>query len=492
MSSLTLEQRKKLKLLEMRKKLATKLSLAFDPHILDSRPTPAQLEIIKSKVPINFVVGSNRSGKTALGGRIISWWFMENHPYMSRPKEWGDKPIKILMMGQDTRNIQFEIFAEKIKPFIGVEGVDYKVKRDGGNVSAVTNLHNGNVIVFMSHSDAEQARRRGQGFTAQIVWLDEMPSISSILTELIMRVVTTNGYMYTTFTPLIRNDEIRKIVDSADGIKTKKWLISILDNPSLSEEKRTELVAYFRSISGSESEFRARMYGDWLAAESLVFKYNSDLNLDNPSGYDPQIWPHVAVVDPAASSIAGLSVWARHPSADVWWCVKAKYLNGQAFSELVQTVEGEISHFNIVKRICDCNPSGFYHEAYLQDIKYMPVSDKQYNKENMIDACNKALLEETVYLTNGAQTLIDELTVCSRHEDDPSRILKASKYHTADTFRYFIHAKPKYEGPKQVVDREALVRYNWKQHLKKEGEKYQATKEKQARKELKRLRRRRW
>ena len=490
--SLTPEQRKKIELLKLRKRLAEKLRYAFDPKNIESRPTPAQMEIIKSNIPINFVVGSNRSGKTAVGSRIITWWWNNNHPYLERPKEWGDGSIKILMMGQDTRNIQFEIFAEKIKPFIGIEGVDYKVKRDGGNISAVTNLHNGNVIVFMSHSDAEQARRRGQGFTAQVVWLDEMPSISSIVTELILRVLTTNGYMYATFTPLIRNDEIRKIVDGADGIKSKKWLISILDNPAIKEEQRAELISHFRSISGSEAEFRARMYGDWLAADSLVFKYDAEKNLMNPPGYDPIIWPHVVVVDPAASSIAGLSVWARHPSANVWWCVKAKYLKGQAFSELVQTVEKEVEHFNVIKRVCDCNPSGFYHEAYLQDIKYVPISDKQYNKENMIDACNKALMEQTVYLTDGAQPLIEELTVCSRNETDPSKIIKASKYHTADTFRYFVHAIPKYEGPKQVVARDEQIRYNWKQRLRKESEAYHAAKKKLERKQLKRLRRKKW
>jgi hypothetical protein len=223
-----------------------------------------------------------------------------------------------------------------------------------------------------------------------------------------------------------------------------------------------------------------------------VYRYDPEKNYDNPEGYDPRIWPHVAVVDPAASSLAGLSVWARHPSADVWWCVKAKYLSGQAFSELVQTVEKEIDSFNIIKRVCDCNPSGYYHEAYLQNIKYVPISDKQYNKENMIDACNKALMECTVYLTAGAQTLVDELTVCARHEDDPSRILKASKYHTADTFRYFVHAIPKYEGPKEVIAPEEQIRYNWKQRLKKEGEAYQAAKEKQERKQIKRMRRRKW
>lgn len=475
----------------------TKGTGKFNPENIGVKKTNKRVEHcydIHVNSPTNLYLLANglvthNSGKSSLGARIVTWWFNNFHPYKERPKEWGDRPIKILMMGQDTRNIQFEIFEGKIKPFIGVEGKDYKVKRDGGNVSAITNLHNGNLIIFMSHSDAEQARRRGQGFTADIVWLDEMPSISSIVTELILRIVTTGGFMYTTFTPLIRNDEIRKIVDNSDNVKMKKWLISILDNPSLSEEKRAELIDYFRNISGSEAEFRARMYGDWLAAEQLVFKYSMERNRMELDNYDPQVWPHVVVVDPAASGIVGLTVWARHPNADTWWCVKAKYLNGSAFSELVQTVEKEIQPFNVIKRVCDCNPSGFYHEAFLQDIKYIPVSDKNNNKENMIDACNKALLEESVYLTSGAQTLIDELTVCSRHEDDPAKIIKASKYHTADCFRYFIHTKPKYVGPEQAIANDERVRYNWKQRLAEEGKGMKKAQVKIARRQVRRGRR---
>ena len=492
MTSLTTEQRKKLELAKLRKKMAERLALSFDPIDLDSRPTPQQMEIIKSRVPVNFVVGSNRSGKSMLTCRILTWWFLNSHPHIERPDKWADNPITILFMGQTQELIDSEMWPRKIKPFLGTEGVDYKVKRSGGYIKSVEHMKNGNRIVFLTHSDAEQARKRGQGFTSHIVFIDEMPPLSSIITELRLRVLTDGGFMYCSFTPLVRNDEIRKIVDSSDGVSSKKWVISILDNPVFTEEERAGLVAEFRRMSGSEAEFRARMYGDWLTAASLVYRYDPEKNYDNPEGYDPRIWPHVAVVDPAASSLAGLSVWARHPSADVWWCVKAKYLSGQAFSELVQTVEKEIDSFNIIKRVCDCNPSGYYHEAYLQNIKYVPISDKQYNKENMIDACNKALMECTVYLTAGAQTLVDELTVCARHEDDPSRILKASKYHTADTFRYFVHAIPKYEGPKEVIAPEAMIRYNWKQRLKKEGEAYEAAKKKQEKQQMKRTRRKRW
>lgn len=57
---------------EQRKKLGEKLRFAFDPKDIDSRPTPAQMEIINSNIPINFVVGSNRSGKCLITGTKIA------------------------------------------------------------------------------------------------------------------------------------------------------------------------------------------------------------------------------------------------------------------------------------------------------------------------------------------------------------------------------------------------------------------------------------
>lgn len=482
---LTGEQLKKLEVLKLRKELAKKLNEAFDPSNLASRPTPHQLEIISSPTPINYVVGSNRSGKSQLAGRICTWWFNGTHPYLNRPEKWGNGPLTILFMGQTQDNIDGEIWPRKIRPFIGEEGVDFKVKRSGGYIKSVQNLHNGNTIMFLTHSDAEQARRRGQGFTAHVVFIDEMPPISSIITELRLRVLTTGGWMYCTFTPLVRNDEIRKIVDNSDGVKAKKWVISILDNPVFTKEERDLLVEEFRTASGSDAEFRARMFGDWLTSGDLVFYYDSEKNFAHLDKYDPRIWPHIAVVDPAHSGLAGLNIWARHPRANVWYCVLAKYINGQAPSDLVESVEQELEMFNVVGRACDCNPSGFYKEALKAGIKYRPITDKQFNKETMIENVNQAFKENSIYLTDGARPLIDEVMTCSRNSDDPSKIIKASKYHTADCLRYFVHVMPEYKAAEAAMGRDEWIRTT---HKKREANDWHTKKAKQE-KETKRVKR---
>jgi hypothetical protein len=251
--------------------------------------------------------------------------------------------------------------------------------------------------------------------------------------------------------------------------RSKKWFISVLDNPKFNEEELKDLIQEFRAISSSEAEFQARLNGQWMSMDSAVFHYDSEKNWSDLDDYDPRIWPHVLVVDPAASGMAGISLFAREPNRDVWHCVLARYMKGTAFSRMVPDIEEMVAPFNIVKRICDCNPSGFYKEAHLQGVRYKAITDKSFNKENMIDAVNAALAQEIVYLTKGAEVLADELLMCSRSEENPERILKSSKYHTADTLRYFVHLKPKFETVKAEPRPEERTRRAWKEKLQKDA-----------------------
>lgn len=464
---LTTEQRKKLELLRLMTAKREKLRFSYDPKILESRPTKTQLEILKSTKNIHYVIGSTRSGKSSLGARVMSWWFENNHPYLKRPKKWGDGPITLLLVGRVGENMESELWANKLELFL--EPGSYKIIKSGNAITRVEHKTNKNRIIFISHNDPEAAREKAQGYTAQVVWLDEMPGKVGILNELRNRVIDSNGFMYCTFTPLLNNHEIPKIVDKPTK-RSKKWFISLLDNPKFSKSERADLIEEYRAMSASEAEFNARLYGQWMTGSSRVFLYDPETHFKKPEEYEPSIWPHVAIVDPAASGTAGLTVWAREPKRDIWYCIMAKYIKGTAFSQMVPDIEKIIEPFNVIKRLCDCNPSGFYHEAAVQKIKYQPITDKSYNKENMIDACNNALMSNQVYLSPGSELLVDELTLCSRSEDNPDRIIKASKYHTADTFRYFIHLKPKMVIPEPEPRLEERVRHDWKKYLTRQNE----------------------
>lgn len=382
---------------------------------------------------------THNSGKTQCGARITAWWFMENHPYDVRPAHWKG-PLQILVVGRLGEQIDSEIWNQKIKPLL--PGGSYKESRMGGVLQRVTNTRNGNRIIFMSHHDALNAREKVQAFTAHIVWLDEMPDHAGLVTELMMRVLTTQGRLYATFTPLLSNQEIYRLVTTPHPhAKTHKFLM--LDNP-IFKGREAEVADQVRAMCTSEAEYRARMFGDWWEGDTRATRYNPDVHrVPTPAGYHTQ-WRHVAMLDPAASGLAGLTVWAEDPGVGTWYCVKSVYLKGTAAYDLLDSVEAELVGLRLEARWCDCNPAGFYKEAARRGVPWRAYTEKNDRKTLTLDAFNARLLEGKLKLTPAADALGDELL---RVEWAPggTKLTNASSFHLLDTARYFADVLPPFK-----------------------------------------------
>lgn len=453
-------QRKQIELAKLKRLHKHQLSLAFDPFDPTSRPTAKQLQIMQDvKHRAHFVIAGNRSGKTATGGRIVSWYFAGNHPHVDVEALWGTQPLTILVVGRTTAQLEDEIWEKKLKPFMDMSDCD--IDRTGGILKKVTHRPTGNKIIFQSHHDAKNAREKVQAFTAQVVWLDEMPDDASLLSELMLRTISDGGMFYATFTPLIRNARIQKIVDNP--LKSKvKHVLKVLDNPKYAGREQ-EIEDEIRALCASEAEFRARMYGEWYMGDLRVFRYDNEKNLkDLPETYDTT-WRHVAFCDPSASGLTGLLVLAEDPETDDWYVTTAEYLNGDAAFLLVTEVERHLAGLNIVLKMCDCNPAGFYREAHRRGLNWLPYTDKANRKADTIDLANKLLTIPKVYVTTKASRLADEFVECSWDERNPDRIVHASKYHLADPFRYFadsLHRLPK-RVETQVMTPTQEIRQQW-------------------------------
>lgn len=448
--------------------------VCFDPNHPESRPCPTQLEIMKYKgepteVKKVVVRAANRIGKSQLGARIVSWWFQENHPYLKRPKEWGEAPILIMVIGESASNLETEVWEKKIRPFL--EPGSFHCVRKGNVLESVEHIGEGpakgNRIIFKSHHGNENVREKLQGFTANIVWLDEMPSTASILTELLMRLMTTKGYFYATFTPLVKNDKIRKMCDqTTNGWRT---FVPMPDTNPMYKDNIPAYEAEIRSMSQSEEEYRSRRYGEWWYGSGRVVKaYHPDLHRRTlPDSYSPA-WRHVVIIDPAASGTAGFCLVAEHPQTKKWMAVKAAYLDGDAPSTLVQSVETMLLGYNIIERRCDCNPASFYMEALKQGIVYVPHKEKNNRKSETIDKLNQAFLDDTLYIadTPNTEVLHDELMGCSWSETNSEKIVNESSYHTLDTLRYFADRIP-------PPTKEPIQFDHWTQKIKYDHEKAQ-------------------
>lgn len=417
------------------------LNECLDAFDVTSRPTSAQQAFLEGihKWAVRWAVCSNRSGKTAVGGRECAWIFQDNHPTFKRPKEWGTAPLTMIVMGRVGEQIESEIWAKKIEPFL--KPGSYKPVRSGNALQRVINLENGNVIIFLSHHHAEEAREKAQAFTAQWVWVDEMPGSARLISELVMRTVTSGGRFIGTFTPLVRNIEIKRQVDNADGVVAQRFNFLLADNPAFAD-RLDFILKQIRDISTSEAEYRCRVFGEWMAPGTAVYKYDEDRHWKVLPTYYNKMWRHVVVVDPAASGQAGLAVFAEDPIVKLWYCTKAKYIKGDAAYVLVQQVEDEVKSLNVVRRVCDSNPSGYYKEALRQQITYIPVMDKQYKKDEFIEAVNTALAQDNIAFAPGSDTLAEELVAAAWSETGELRIIGGSRFHTADCLQYFLKNKP--------------------------------------------------
>jgi hypothetical protein len=183
----------------------------------------------------------------------------------------------------------------------------------------------------------------------------------------------------------------------------------------------------------------------------VIRAYNPDLHsLPLPSYYDARRWNHVAVVDPSASGLTGLSVWGWDDALDKWWCVKAKTMEGDAAYILVQDVEKELHGLNVIKRVCDCNPAGFYKEAIRQGIIYEVMNDKTDRKNLTIENTNEKFAKDILCLTPAADELATECLNAKWSETNPDKMINASSYHLIDTMRYFVERMPAASKVKHV------------------------------------------
>lgn len=474
--TLTDLDRKKLRLSQLRRQHAAQLRLAFDGENLAAQPTPAQSAVLEDRETlVHWIVASNRSGKTQTGARIVSWWFLENHPHMRRPSE-GEKAwrgtLQILVIGRIIEQIESEIWAKKIKPLLPPGS--YKEVRTAGVLKRVENLQNGNVIIFLSHHDAVAAREKAQAFTAHVIWLDEMPDHASLITELLMRTLTTDGRMYATFTPLIRNADIYRIV-TAPHPRAKQHKFMMLENPKF-RGKEAETLEEVRAMCASDAEFRCRAFGEWWAGDTRAFAYDPQRNrVAKAPDYEPQVWRHVAVADPSASGLTGLSLWAEHPATGAWYNIKAVLIKGTAAYDLFDTIEAELHGYRVVARWTDCNPAGFYKEAARRGagasggVPWVPYTDKNDRKVETIDRMNAEFLSQRLFLTDASTQLEDDL-VRAEWDAHGAKIVNASKYHLADTARYFNDVKPRFDPHAiRVRTPDQEIRAAWKARQAREA-----------------------
>lgn len=436
------------------------LTLCINPYDPTSRPYEKQQAILDGihEHTVRAVVAANQTGKTAVGGRECAWIFDRTHPTYELP----DRPLKLIVIGRVGEQVESEIWRDKIKPFLDVS--TYKEVRTGNALQRVEHLVNGNVIIFMSHHNVNEAREKAQSYVADWVWLDEMCASLSLITELLLRVQANMGRFLLTFTPLVKVPAIRKWIERLDPRIGRVYNMHMLDNP-IYKGREEIILAQFKDLP--DNERRARLYGDWFESEFLVYTLDEERNLRDPIDYHPS-WRHLEVVDPAASGKAGFMLFAQEPSSRRWFVVRSEYIKGAAPTDLIEEIEKRTEGYNIVKRVSDPHEVWFIKEAAKKRRIYQGVVDKVGRKKELVTNSKNWLVKATGDIASWCVPFRDELQVAQWSETVPDKIVNGHSYHLIDCFQYGVDSIPKDDEPAEQRSPQQQLRAANKERIHKE------------------------
>jgi hypothetical protein len=418
---------------------------AFDPIDPASRPTPAQQEVIDDfgKVKTQWIVAANQSGKSQTACRLVAWFLTDSHPTWKKPKGWHNEPLLVLVCGRTGKQLEESIWP-KIRSFLA-PGTFKEIRL--GNILQRVEITNGdgegNRIIFQSLENPNVAAERIQSYVAHLVLIDEMPPTMKVLAEAMVRRNSRDGYFLASFTPLVVNDQIRKMVDAADGTVSKKYVFRMFQNPVYSDPLRqAEIMA---SMAGLPAHVRAtRLFGEWSINDDAVYYFEYDKMVDMPAGYTP-LWRHLESVDPALKSALGYTLWAEKPETGVWYCIKAKYITGiYVPTQLVEAVKLESAGVNIIRRVSDPHEVWYIQTAGAMGLNYVGVFKKNDRKDELIKQLQEFLSTRAMF-TPMAEDLIAEIQECRWSDKADGKIVNASSFHLLDSAQYAMDNLPKRE-----------------------------------------------
>ncbi len=241
------------------------------------------------------VLGGNQSGKSTVGGGVVSRLVRREGPVYKRLRNPHTRPLKIWVSPQSfekyksnwERRLHDEVFA----------GMDVTHRTEIGYRQTP-------VPVFtwddeFANGNELYGKSQDQGFLAfesdvvDLILFDEEPKDPRLYTSAVQRLATTNGIIMLTFTPLLGiswthgrfyQPTVRPEYKVADRVWRRGNEITIIemgmaDNP---ESVAGGGVARIQNDPGmTEAEKNTRLYGQYGYAEGLVFPMFATLNADD-------------------------------------------------------------------------------------------------------------------------------------------------------------------------------------------------------------------
>lgn len=236
---------------ELERRRFNKFDLTFPDGVRDTYVK--HMAVIKATNEYRQVcmMAANRVGKSELGAYCISAWATGNYPHWWTGKRFS-KPVNILVAGETGKLVRDSI-QKKLLGEIGYQGSGSIPKEFILSTSPKAGIPNAIDTVLVKHKSGgtsivqfqsyDQGREAFQATERDVIWDDEEPPLE-VYTEQLLRTMTTNGIVLSTFTPLKGVSEtVLHLQAQAEENKSSVISATWDDAPHLSEEIKAELFA---------------------------------------------------------------------------------------------------------------------------------------------------------------------------------------------------------------------------------------------------------
>jgi phage terminase large subunit-like protein len=259
-----------------------KIGIALN-KILTYRPYPWQKEFhaAGADYPERMLMAANRVGKTVSAGCEVSFHLTGDYPEWWAGKRF-EKPT-LVWTGSPTNETSKDIVQAELLGGMGETlGTGWVPRnrihgRPTTRQAGVKNVadsfqvrHKSGGLSTCVLKTYEQGWQKWQGTAPHVVWMDEEPDDYKIFSESQTRILTSNGILLVTFTPLLgMTDLVEHFMTGGKGIfiKGATWD----DAPHLKKEDRDRLSSSYRA-----HERAARTKGIPMMGEGAVFPVDDD------------------------------------------------------------------------------------------------------------------------------------------------------------------------------------------------------------------------
>lgn len=261
--------------------------------------------------PERMLMAANRVGKTRAGAGEVVYHLTGRYPDWWQGKRF-DKPV-LVWTGSPTNETSKDILQQQLLGDLG-EGLGtgwvpkrFIVGNPTTRLAGVKNVvdsfkvrHVSGGLSLCNLKTYEQGWQKWQGTAPHVVWLDEEPEDYRIFSEAQTRILTSDGIVIVTFTPLHGMTElVDHFMSEGDGIYVKGATWD--EAPHLDDDSKKRLAASYRVW-----ERDARTKGIPMMGEGAVFPVgDEDLRVD--AFKIPDHW----------ARIKGIDFGIDHPAAGV-------------------------------------------------------------------------------------------------------------------------------------------------------------------------------